>query len=282
MSSLVADLSFTNIQKDDIIENDMPWIGLVKVNDAVKLLWEDNPKLHNIKQVQASIIEHGFQELPKFDGNLTNVKGELGAIKAGNGRIEALHLLQKEWRKAERKDTPRGVASLKSNGLWVMSILFGTDAVSRAAAMAYAIDSNNLTMGGGDFAFSDMARMWDFDKYTEIVGKTADAGGAIISLNVEDLQRLQTLKNFEFPELEETSRKIGQVVDSDRWPILRMSVPQEAEELLADLMEQVEGQEEGHKFHAVLLAAAKQIGAPGAHSLENADISADSIDLDLS
>ena len=49
----------------------------------------------------------------------------------------------------EGKEAPRGIAVLE-DGEWVVPIIFGVDAASKAAAVAFAIDHNNLTLLGGN------------------------------------------------------------------------------------------------------------------------------------
>jgi hypothetical protein len=154
----------------------------VKVEDAAKLLFKDNPKLHDMGQLIESFQKYGFKELPLYDSNLINSIGEKGAIQAGNGRIEALARMR-----TAGLEPPRGVA-LTKDGSWAVQILLGIDASSEALAMAYALDSNNLTLAGGGFTAADMMRLYDERKYLSllkgIVGE--DAGPVTVDGDVLD------------------------------------------------------------------------------------------------
>lgn len=144
--------------------NDTPRLIWIRVKDAVKLAWKDNPKLHSQSDLKASIAKFGFQELPKFDACLTNVQGTHGAIKAGSGRVEALYEMEHEG----NFPLPRGMARDKNTGDWVLPMLVGTDAENEAVAQAYGLDANNLTLGG-NFDIWQMAQLWDREGYSNLL-----------------------------------------------------------------------------------------------------------------
>jgi hypothetical protein len=169
-------------QENEIEIKDGPKIVWIRVQDAAKLLWSENPKLHSIGDLVQSIEKHGFQELPRYDINLPNASGDAGAIKAGNGRIETLAAMERDG-----MSLPRGLAQDKLTQAWVMPILVGTDADSLNAARAYAIDSNNLTMSGGDFTAFDFQRLWNSDQYVDMLKVLATDGQLPISVTGEDL-----------------------------------------------------------------------------------------------
>jgi len=163
----------TNLKEIGIDEldfaGDPPRLIWIRVKDAIGLLWIENPKLHDVGGVIVSLQKHGYQEFPKFDKTLTNVNGGKGAIKAGNGRIESLYRME-----ADEMEMPRGLAKLKGSGDWAVAIGVGVDAESEALAKSYAVDSNNLTMAGGDFTALDMARMWSPDKYMNVLNQLGE------------------------------------------------------------------------------------------------------------
>lgn len=177
----------TEIQTVDIEKlemKDAPALIWISVQDAIKLLWADNPKLHNIGDVAESIKTHGFQEIPKYDTNI--------GIKAGNGRIETL-----AWMEHDTKyDLPRGLAKNKESGAWVMPLLVGTDAESIDLARSYAIDSNNLTMTGGDFTALDISRLWDQGKYLNVLRKLQVTENMPVSVDGDDLDLLSKILDF--------------------------------------------------------------------------------------
>ncbi len=175
MSLVINPLDATTLEVTDA-----PQLIWILVRDAVKLLWRDNPKSHDIGGVIQSFRTYGFQEIPKFDSVLDG-----GAIKAGNGRIEAL------WRMEQgHYDLPRGIALHKATGSWAMPLLIGVDAESHDLARAYAIDSNNLTMMGGEYSPLDMARMWDTTAYTKMLMDLAQKHVMPVSVDTDDLDLL--------------------------------------------------------------------------------------------
>lgn len=170
------------IEQVNLEFKDPPGLIWIPVQSAVKLLWAENPKLHDIGSLVQSIEKHGFQELPRYDINLPNASGGTGAIKAGNGRIETLAAMERDG-----MSLPRGLAQDKLTQAWVMPLLVGTDADSLNAARAYAIDSNNLTMSGGDFTAFDFQRLWNSDQYVDMLKVLAVDGQLPISVTGEDL-----------------------------------------------------------------------------------------------
>ena len=96
--------------------NDPPRLAWVRARDAVNLRWRENPKLHNAQEISNSIRRYGFQEPAKFDAKLFRVgqppeDGEpLGAIKAGNGRVEMVAWLEANWDdvRNDEEGLPRG------------------------------------------------------------------------------------------------------------------------------------------------------------------------------
>ena len=106
--------------------------------------WDQNPKRHDLEGLVRSIQAHGFGDPPKFDATL-------GGLVYGNGRTEALERLA-----AQGVPPPRGILQRK-DGEWAVPVIFGVDAESEAAAVAFAIDHNNLTLLGGDLDLTDLS-----------------------------------------------------------------------------------------------------------------------------
>ena len=166
-------------------KNDPPEMVWMHITVAERLLWVDNPKLHDIGGIIESIKEHGFQELPKYDNNLMNKDGEMGAIKAGNGRLEALLAMYINGEKL-----PRGVAIDRSTKEWAVPVLIGTDAENAARAKAYAIDSNNIAMMGGDFMPLDLSGMYVQDGYLDVLQEIAMEEVFPVSVDGDDLDMM--------------------------------------------------------------------------------------------
>ncbi|NJL27407.1 MAG: hypothetical protein HC897_05680 [Thermoanaerobaculia bacterium] len=155
--------------------------------------WDANPKRHDIPALVKSIETHGFGDPPKFDATLD-------ALVYGNGRTEAL-----ERMRAEGKAPPRGIAALE-DGTWAVPVIFGVDAESRAAAVAFAIDHNNLTLLGGDLGFTDLLAIWDEEGLQRVLAEVPDAGALLASLDADDVAALLDGPNFEPAGADEQSR----------------------------------------------------------------------------
>lgn len=177
------------ISEAELEFNDTPRFAWIRVRDAINLVWEANAKLHS-SDMKTSVKMHGFQELPKLDINLKNVGGTHGAIKAGNGRIEALF----EMERSGEYELPRGLAQEKSTGFWVLPILVGTDAESEAAAAAYAIDSNNLTLGE-NFDIWEQARLWDREGYAELMKSLQGSDTTPLTMDSSEIEAYLRLVN---------------------------------------------------------------------------------------
>lgn len=100
-------------------------IEYVALDTAVGLLWEKNPKLHDLQILVESISRHAFRDAPAFDAQLQNS----GAIVDGNGRIEAL-----AWMFDHEYEPPDGIR-VDDSGIWYVPIQFGVDSKSQDAAV---------------------------------------------------------------------------------------------------------------------------------------------------
>ena len=209
------------INEEKIEHNAPPEIVWVKVRDAVRLIWADNIKHHDIGALMASIKMHGLQEIPKFDKTLSG-------IKAGNGRVEALARMEKE-----EYELPRGVAVENGTNHWVMPLIIGTDADSYAEAAAYAVDSNNTVMMGGGFSLGDISRLYDPDQYKRLVEQIDGAGAKMVSLDAEDIQTLYKMMSMQEDDLGATpvTANMSEMIkandipeEEDGWPSIKGKV----------------------------------------------------------
>jgi hypothetical protein len=142
--------------------------------------WDRNAKLHDLGALVASIERHGFRDPPAFDAALN---GGEGGVVEGNGRGEALTLICAEGRPA-----PRGV--VVEGGDWLVPVIFGLDAPSQAAAEAYGVAHNNLTLAGGDFTALDIAGLWEPAGYAALLEDLAQQGEIPVGLDGEDVDAL--------------------------------------------------------------------------------------------
>lgn len=155
--------------------------------------WDDNPKRHDLEALVRSIETHGFGDPPKYDATL-------GALVYGNGRAEALERMHRAG-----KEPPRGIG-VAEDGSWAVPVIFGVDAVSRAAAVAFAIDHNQLTLLGGGLAVEDLLQIWDEAKLQEVLADTPDAGALLASLDAADLDALLSGPTFKPVEASDQPR----------------------------------------------------------------------------
>jgi DNA modification methylase len=142
--------------------------------------WDRNAKKHDMGALVASIERHGFRDPPAFDASLN---GGEGGVVEGNGRGEALTLIR-----AEGHPAPRGV--VVEGGDWLVPVIFGLDAPSQAAAEAYGIAHNNLTLAGGDFTALDIAGLWEPAGYAALLEDLAQQNEIPVGLDGDDVDAL--------------------------------------------------------------------------------------------
>jgi hypothetical protein len=103
------------------------------------------------------------------------------------------------------KEPPRGVG-VQEDGEWAVPVIFGVDAASRAAAVAFAIDHNNLTLLGGGLDFTDLLGIWDEEGLRRALEEAPDAGKLLASLDAADVDSLLRGPDFEPVAADEQSR----------------------------------------------------------------------------
>jgi len=179
-------------------------IRYVPLSTAV--LWDNNPKKHDLGGIAAAITVYGFKDPAKWEPQLNGGKGGLGH---GNGRIRALFAM-----KAQGQPRPRGIVE-NEGGEWLVPIVFGVDAESQAAAEAYAIDHNNLTMAGGDFTLFQIAQMYD-DGLPDVLARLAAQEVVPVTMDGDDIDRLLAASQImeELGNLEIAAGTIGSADDA--------------------------------------------------------------------
>jgi hypothetical protein len=144
-------------------------------------LFDNNAKLHNLDQIIESIARYGFKSACKWEGTLN---GGRGGIVAGNGRVEALRVMEQRG-----DDLPIGIAQ-DETGEWCVPVLFGVEADSEAIARAYALDDNNLTLLGGDFAVADLMKLYNQELLMSELEELAQSGEIPVSIGEANLENL--------------------------------------------------------------------------------------------
>jgi hypothetical protein len=155
--------------------------------------WDENPKRHDLDALVRSIETHGFGDPPKFDSTL-------GALVYGNGRTEALERMRQAG-----QEPPRGIG-VTDDGDWAVPVIFGVDAESRAAAVAFAIDHNNLTLLGGGLSVEDVLQIWDEEGLQRVLAEMPDAGALLASLDAADVDALLSGPDFQPAAADDQSR----------------------------------------------------------------------------
>lgn len=146
--------------------------------------WDANPKKHDIDALVRSIETYGFGDPPKFDATLD-------ALVYGNGRTEALERMRRAG-----EQPPRGIGVL-DDGDWAVPVIFGLDSESRAAAVAFAVDHNNLALLGGNLKFEDILAIWHEEGLQRILADAPDARVLLTSMDANDLDSLLSGPSFE-------------------------------------------------------------------------------------
>ena len=163
----------------------------VPLDEALRL-WPENPKRHSISALIRSIELHGFGDPPKFDA-------KLGSLVYGNGRTSALQRMREEG-----IDPPRGILKLEDDQ-WAVPVIFGVDAKSKAAAVAFAVDHNNLGLLGGNLGFTELVALWDEEGLARVLADVPDAGDLLASLD-DDVASLLTGPEFDPVGADDQSR----------------------------------------------------------------------------
>lgn len=239
------------------LSGDVLHIRYVPVDVSKK--WDRNPKRHDLDAIVASIIRHGFRDAPIYDSTLN-------AIAAGNGRTTAVAFIRDnpdevrvicELNNIEWTGNPPAGIAVDSEGVWYLPMQFGVDADSIAAAEAFAVAHNNLTMTGGDFSFLDIASMWDKSAYADLLADLEKVGEMPVGITESDLTDLRQLldgESYHPPSLTDLEQEYGDPEERDFWPVVRLVVTPEANEMFMSYMRETGIDDEPVAFEKVMRA----------------------------
>lgn len=198
-----ASLSLNEIEGDVLAIRYVP-LSMFDGGGLDAMLFDQNPKLHDIGAISRSIAKNGYVDCPKWD---TNLNGGEGGFVYGNGRQKAVVMTLKQLHQ-QGKEPPKGIGRIKETGEWAVPVKFGVDSDSESAAKGLAIDHNNLTMMGGSFTALDISRMWDQASYLSLLGDLAKTEQMPISVNEDEL-------NFLINQLGEQAETQTEQADSE-------------------------------------------------------------------
>lgn len=221
-------------------------LQLIYVRLSDLAFWSENPKKHDIEGLIQSMKTHGFRDAPIWDDNLNNGKG---GIAGGNGRLEALKTMMET-----EKEPPRGILVHKESGEWCIPIQFGINAENQDKAEAFAVDHNNLTLGGSELSAVDRALLWD-DNYPYLLERLGSHD--IVSVSEEDMDILK--KWQEPPTLDELADEVGEPDDRDFWPEIKEKVAPEIYHLWQDMINFIGGDDRTESAKKILTIASKNL-----------------------
>ncbi len=158
-------------------KTDLLALKYIPLDEALNMIWTDNPKLHKLESMITALAKYGFSDPAKYDSSIEG-------LVHGNGRIQAVGAMYDRG-----MDPPAGIA-VDSNGRWAVPILFGNDIESQLAAVRYAIDHNNLTLAGGGFSAVEIARLYDSVLYQGLLDKLQDNGRMPVTVDEDDLEKI--------------------------------------------------------------------------------------------
>lgn len=219
--------------KDSEFEaQDIPRLAWIRVADAVKLLFDSNPKEHDIGGIIESFERYGIQEIPKISQH---------GVLAGNGRIECLDIMERD-----KKPLPRGLAQLKT-GEWVMPVVVGVDLDSEIEARNYLIDANNLILSGGNFDHVDMSKLYNPDRYLRFLQD--QEGHLPITVDVDDLKSLENIHLLMNSSPPEESDESESQEDDIAWPLIHARIHPELYQTYLTL---TEGENDAERLEMLL------------------------------
>jgi hypothetical protein len=137
---------------------------------------DGNSKLHDIGELVSLFESHGFREPLIWDK-------QADAIVSGNGRYEALLQLQKSG-----VEPPKNIQVI--DGEWAVPVIYGGDAKTLEAAIAYSIDANLSVLGGGSFPVADRMKLFDTEALLEQLQHLAEMEVPPITFDGDDLDEM--------------------------------------------------------------------------------------------
>lgn len=151
-------------------------IRYARLSEAV--LWDDNPKRHDVGGIRESIRIHGFRDAPIYDA-------ALGAIVAGNGRMTVLAQMHEEGRSILDEVWPPVGITEDAEGQWWVPLQVGIDAPTREAAEAFGVDHNALTLGGAGLEAEQILGLFNRDALERVLARARDKVTGIAPADLE-------------------------------------------------------------------------------------------------
>lgn len=127
------------------------YLEYMRLDEFIGRFHPENPKLHDITRIRASLDYYGFVEAPTLDE-------KTGMVAAGHGRGKSL------WQDMQAgKALPTDI-EIDADGMWKLPVVRGKEFATEQDLLAYLAVSNQLTMAGG----------WDIPKLQDIMVNLQD------------------------------------------------------------------------------------------------------------
>lgn len=175
------------------------WTEYVPLDEVLRA--PRNPKNHAASVLESSIGRFGYVESVTLDERT-------GRLVAGHGRLDQLQASR------DAGDDPPDGVTVDGDGNWMIPVSRGWSSRSDQDAEAYLIMSNQATMIGG----------WDEPELHRILAELRDADLLeFTGFTGDDLDDMRKL--HEPPDLDELADDIGDPLEDDGWPVIRVKVP---------------------------------------------------------
>jgi DNA modification methylase len=166
---------------------------------------DGNSKLHDIGELCQLFKRHGFKEPLVWDRTAD-------AIVSGNGRLQALLQI-----KDAGESPPDNIKVI--DGEWAVPVIYGGDAETLEAAIAYSIDANLSVLGGGDFTVAEMMRIFDTDALFEQLQELTDIKMSPITFDENCFEEMNEIlmgaeSSGDWEEKEEDEDELSEVLDN--------------------------------------------------------------------
>lgn len=198
-----------------------------------------NPKGHQLEDIKAGILRHGFTAPAVLDERTTR-------LVAGHGRRDAVIELEDEQPDHPDRKVPDGIV-VDAEGRWTMPVVRGWASRDDEHAEAMLVLDNRSTENGG----------WDNRVLAELLSDVADYSPDLLAatgFTENDLRAL--LDGFgDMPDLDALAGEVGEPTDEDALVRVSFKVPPDVAQAWKDALAAT-GTSDETKAATVLVRAA--------------------------